>query len=186
MSSPCHQSPLLLNLIVYTSLFLRTDYQADIPFEKKAAPGFYDTTEEDARSFKAPVGQTLRQLEGVKRKKDDEEAERRKRQKKGKENKDAEAAFVPSKDNAIQKLKEAEQISKRRKLMLPGPQVDAAELEEIVKIGQAGESARELVAEGSNEASAGLLEDYSALAHAKNARTPRTAPQRKFSVTVNF
>ncbi|KAL6299669.1 pre-mRNA splicing factor component-domain-containing protein [Sparassis latifolia] len=35
------------------------DYNADIPFEKKAAPGFYDTSDEQARATTAPVGQTL-------------------------------------------------------------------------------------------------------------------------------
>ena len=51
------------------------DYNADIPFEKKAAPGFYDTSEEQARASIAPVGQTLRRLEN-KRKPEEEEAER--------------------------------------------------------------------------------------------------------------
>ncbi len=78
-------------------------------------------------------------------------------------------------DAQIQKLKEAEQISKRRKLELPAAQVGEAELEEIVKIGHAGESARALVGEGS-EASERLLGEYDGLDRAKMARTPRTAP----------
>jgi len=45
-------------------------------FEKKAAPGFYDTSEEQARAASAPVGQSLRRLEN-KRKPDEEEAERK-------------------------------------------------------------------------------------------------------------
>jgi pre-mRNA-splicing factor CDC5/CEF1 len=49
-------------------------YNADIPFEKKAAPGFYDTSEEQAVITAAPVGQTLRRLEN-KRKPEEEEAE---------------------------------------------------------------------------------------------------------------
>ena len=77
----------------------------------------------------------------------------------------------------VERIKEAQNIGARSQLVLPSPQVGERELEEIVKIGQAGESARTLVDEGANESSKGLLGDYSALAHAKNARTPRTAPQ---------
>ncbi|KZT03429.1 Cc.Cdc5 protein [Laetiporus sulphureus 93-53] len=155
------------------------DYNADIPFEKKPAPGFYDTAEEQARATTAPVGQSLRRLEN-KRRPDDEEAERRKRQRKA-NNKEGENAshqtkFVAARDAQIQKLKEAESIGRRRKLALPAAQVGEAELEDIVKIGQAGENAKALVA-GGNEASARLLSDYEGLERARMARTPRTAPQ---------
>ncbi|KAK4048219.1 Pre-mRNA-splicing factor cef1 [Microbotryomycetes sp. JL201] len=155
------------------------DYMADIPFEKQPAPGFYDTTDEQNKTYAAPLGKNLRQLEGQKRKQDIEEEDRRKKQKQKRENKDADAMshFVPSKDSLIQQQKEALQISKRRKLVLPGAQVGEAELEEIVKIGQAGENARSMVDENGNEASQGLLGEYSALGRAKDARTPRTAPQ---------
>ena len=154
------------------------DYNADIPFEKKAAPGFYDTSEEQARASIAPVGQTLRRLEN-KRKPEEEEAERKKRQRKGKDGEgEHQTKFVAARDAQIQKLKEAEQIGKRRKLVLPEAQVGEAELEEIVKIGQAGESARALVGDGS-EASERLLGEYEGLDKARMARTPRTAPQRK-------
>eukprot|EP01097_Dermamoeba_algensis_P009774 TRINITY_DN7016_c0_g1_i1.p1 TRINITY_DN7016_c0_g1~~TRINITY_DN7016_c0_g1_i1.p1 ORF type:complete len:850 (+),score=115.46 TRINITY_DN7016_c0_g1_i1:42-2552(+) len=156
------------------------DYNADIPFEKKAAPGFYDTSEEQAKSYSAPVGQSLRRLEN-KRKPQDEESEAKKRQKKGGKdgNEPHSTKFVAARDAQIQKLKEAEQISKRRSLVLPAAQVGETELEEIVKIGQAGQSARALMndeGEG-NEASGRLLGEYEGLSHARMARTPRTAPQ---------
>ncbi|KAH9951419.1 pre-mRNA splicing factor component-domain-containing protein [Amylocystis lapponica] len=156
------------------------DYNADIPFEKKAAPGFYDTADEQARATTAPVGQTLRRLEN-KRKPDDEEAERRKRQRKnanGKDGGDAphQTKFVAARDAQIQKLKEAESIGRRRKLVLPAAQVGEAELEDIVKIGQAGENAKALVG-GGGEASARLLSEFEGLERARMARTPRTAPQ---------
>ncbi|KAF8710394.1 pre-mRNA splicing factor component, partial [Rhizoctonia solani] len=154
------------------------DYNADIPFEKKPVPGFYDTSEEQAKSYSAPVGQSLRRLEN-KRKPQDEESEAKKRQKKGKENEPHSTKFIAARDAQIQKLKEAEQISKRRALVLPAAQVGEAELEEIVKIGQAGQSARALMndeGEG-NEASGQLLGEYEGLSHARMARTPRTAPQ---------
>ncbi|EJF62522.1 hypothetical protein DICSQDRAFT_84319 [Dichomitus squalens LYAD-421 SS1] len=153
------------------------DYNADIPFEKKPAPGFYDTSDEQARATTAPVGQTLRRLEN-KRKPEDEEAERRKRQRKGDGKGDAphQTKFVAARDAQIQKLKEAESIGRRRKLVLPAAQVGEKELEDIVKIGQAGENAKALVS-GGTEASTKLLNDYEGLEKAQMARTPRTAPQ---------
>jgi pre-mRNA-splicing factor CDC5/CEF1 len=51
-------------------------------------------------------------------------------------------------------------------------------LEDIVKIGQAGENAKALVSGGS-DASGRLLSDYEGLETARMARTPRTAPQRE-------
>ncbi|OCH95210.1 hypothetical protein OBBRIDRAFT_788394 [Obba rivulosa] len=154
------------------------DYNADIPFEKKPAPGFYDTSDEQARETTAPVGQSLRRLEN-KRKPDAEEEERKKRQRRsGKDGSDAphQTNFVAARDAQIQKLKEAESIGRRRKLVLPAAQVGEAELEEIVKIGQAGEEAKALVA-GGNEATNRLLSDYDGLEKARMAKTPRTAPQ---------
>ncbi|CAK5264076.1 unnamed protein product [Mycena citricolor] len=155
------------------------DYNADIPFEKKAAPGFYDTSEEQARITAAPVGQTLRRLENKRKPAEEEEAERRKRQKKNEAGKQADGhqtKFIAARDAQIQKLKEAESIGRRRKLVLPGAQVGEADLEEIVKIGHAGESAKALV-DGGSDASGRLLSDYEGLENARMARTPRTAPQ---------
>jgi pre-mRNA-splicing factor CDC5/CEF1 len=117
----------------------------------------------------------LRRLEN-KRKPEEEEAERKKRQRKNEKGEAHQTKFIPARDAQIQKLKEAEQIQKRRQLALPAAQVGDAELEEIVKIGQAGQTARALVAEG-NEATSGLLGEYEGLGHARMARTPRTAPQ---------
>jgi len=159
-------------------------YNTDIPFEKKPAPGFYDTSEEQARITAAPIGQTLRRLEN-KRKPDAEDEERRKRQKREAESKEPghQTKFIASREVQIQKLKEAEAIGRRRKLVLPTAQVGESELEDIVKIGLAGEEAKALVSSaGENESSGRLLSDYDGgmLEGARMARTPRTAPQRKF------
>lgn len=125
------------------------------------------------------MGQTLRRLEN-KRKPEEEEAERKKRQRRGKEgeNTPQQTKFVPAREAQIQKLKEAESIGRRRKLVLPSAQVGEAELEEIVKIGRAGEEAKTLVT-GGTEATERLLSDYEGLEKARMARTPRTAPQRE-------
>ena len=53
------------------------DYSAEIPFEKQPAIGFYDTSEEAARNFRAPVGKTVRELDQKKPLED--EATKRKR-----------------------------------------------------------------------------------------------------------
>ncbi|CAH7674955.1 pre-mRNA splicing factor component-domain-containing protein [Phakopsora pachyrhizi] len=156
------------------------DYNADIPFEKQPAPGFYDTTQEKNKFVAAPVGKNLRQLDSHKRTRAEDEEERRKRARKAKEmaaDKDASSHFVPAKDSLLQRQKEEANILKRRKLMLPEPQVGEAELEDIVKIGQAGETAKSLVEGDGEGASQGLLGEYSTLQHARTARTPRTPAQ---------
>lgn len=154
------------------------DYMSDIPFEKQPVAGFYDTLDEDSREVQAPVGRTIAQMnhpnaqgrEQDERKRKEREAERKKQSEQGKE------VFSKQKEEQLRKLREAEQINKRRRLNLPEAQVGQSELEDIVKMGVASETARNLVADGS-ESSEGLLGDYSALTSAKDARTPRTAPE---------
>ncbi|KAL7416874.1 pre-mRNA splicing factor component-domain-containing protein [Mrakia frigida] len=155
------------------------DYNADIPFNKQPAPGFYDTSDEKNRIHHAPVGQSLAKIEAAgKRKAPDEDDEGAEKKKKPKQDGPGNSQFIAARDAQIKKLKEAEQIGTRRRLVLPGAQVGEAELEEIVKIGQAGERSRELVdTEDGDEASGRLLGDYESLGKAKMARTPRTAPQ---------
>ncbi|EIW67985.1 pre-mRNA-splicing factor CEF1 [Tremella mesenterica] len=155
------------------------DYNADIPFEKQPAPGFYDVTDENAKAYAAPVGQTLRTLEGKRKQEleEQEEQNKRRRGEDGKPKSNQTAQFVAAREAQIKKLKEQDQIIRRRKLNLPTPQVGERELEDIVKIGQAGEMARGLV-NGENEATGKLLGDYEGLGNAKMARTPRTAPEQ--------
>ena len=128
------------------------------------------------------MGQTLRRLEN-KRKPDQEEEERKKRQKReGPQN----TKFVPAREAQIAKLKEAESIGRRSKLMLPPAQVGESELEEIVKIGKAGEAAKGLVGDA-NDPTGQLLSEYDSLERAKLARTPRTAPQRElYSIQIRL
>jgi len=105
------------------------DYNADIPFEKKPAPGFYDISEEKNRQLEQ--GLTNVQLDG-KRRSDVNEEKKRKKQKTHKdETEGGQINFVPAKSSQLNKLKQAEQISKRRKLVLPAPQVGENELEEV-------------------------------------------------------
>ncbi|KKY34179.1 putative pre-mrna-splicing factor cef-1 [Diaporthe ampelina] len=162
-----------INVKVTTRKKGQMDYNADIPFEKKAVPGFYDTNEEMSlnerqRSNFDPRKQQLAQ---AKRKQDEEDEAGRKRRK---ADKDAPSASYREalKAGQMQRLREAEQSSKRRALNLPAPQVGEGELEDIVKMGMIGERANTM-AEGDNDATRGLVNSYSALNTGAPIRTPR-------------
>ncbi|ORY02586.1 hypothetical protein K493DRAFT_328568 [Basidiobolus meristosporus CBS 931.73] len=151
------------------------DYNADIPLEKKPAPGFYDTTEEKERPVQRMGSRLdLQKLEG-KRRADVEAEERKKDAKKQKQRKEnGETSFVPGGSMQLNKLNEAQQLTRRKKLLLPSPQVGESELEEIVKIGIAGENARSIADESNVDATRGLLGTYSTIQSGLAARTPRT------------
>lgn len=147
------------------------DYNSEIPFEKKPAPGFYNTSEETYNPLD-PDYKRLRQqnMDGELRR-DKEDRERKKdklRQKKRKEN-DL-PGVITSQNNFT------EPIKKRSKLVLPCPQISDAELEDVVKIGQASEYARQQAEDGGikDGASQALLQDYNVTPHSVNLRTPRT------------
>ncbi|KNC96786.1 uncharacterized protein SPPG_07992 [Spizellomyces punctatus DAOM BR117] len=147
------------------------DYNADIPFYKKAPAGFWDVNEEKEREDREKRGMTnvlLQKLEG-KRRADVEEAERKKDAKRQKTKKESGEYVPPQVKRAAEQL----QFSERKKLVLPAPQVSESELEEIVKIGAAGENAKAIV--DTDSASASLLGDYSTSFRAPTPmRTPRT------------
>jgi len=157
------------------------DYNADIPFEKQPSRGFYDTSEESTRNYQAPIGKTITALNGGAK----AVAEAQNQHKEKKRGRDGETSKATEKDpfkdagkeDQIRKLREAEQISKRRRLDLPAAQVGESELEEIVKMGRAGQISRDLVTGDGNVSTEGLLGDYEALERAKNARTPMVAPE---------
>merc|ERR1712141_512149 len=147
----------------------RIDYNAEIPFEKKPASGFYDTANEryvgDAMNF-----DRLRRHDMDETRRDEaEEKERKKDKQKLKERKE---------NNIPQALLNNEEPSKKRsKLVLPDPQIADLEMEQIVKLGKASEAARESVTSelvgDSQRASDALLADY-AVTPGTSMRTPRT------------
>jgi pre-mRNA-splicing factor CDC5/CEF1 len=149
------------------------DYNKEIPFEKKPAPGFYDTANESYDPMD-PNFKRLRQqeLEGEMRR-DKEARERKKDKDKLKKRKEND---LPGALNTQNKF--AEPVKKRSKLVLPAPQISEAELEEVVKVGQASEVARQQAEEAGIQggASQALLNDYSSITAGMNApgRTPRT------------
>jgi pre-mRNA-splicing factor CDC5/CEF1 len=161
------------------------DYNADIPFEKKPALGFYDTTDEHNR----PVDHTkltnvhLSKLNQRKADRDEEKERDKKRKAREKQatggDEGNKGNFVPASNMKLNKIQEAEQIAKRRKLALPSPQVGESELEQIVKVGFAGQNAANLDEDG-NVATAGLVGDYSITPSANaTVRTPRTTAASK-------
>lgn len=167
-----------INIKVVTRKAGQMDYNADIPFEKKAAPGFYDTNEEMTRNElqRAAFDPRKQQLAANKRKGDqDDEADRKRR----KNDKDAPSASYQAaiKAGQMQRIREAEQSSKRRALNLPAPQVSEGELEEIVKMGMMGERANMLARESDNDATKGLVSTYNALNTGAPIRTPKAPAQ---------
>lgn len=147
------------------------DYNAEIPFEKRPAAGFYDTSQETYDPLD-PNYKRLRQqnLDGERRS-DKEDRERRKDKQKQKKRKENDLPGVIAGQTNFQ-----EPVRKRSKLVLPSPQISDAELEEVVKLGQASENARQQVEEAGHEdsSSRGLLQDYGATPTMAGLRTPRT------------
>ncbi|KAJ2014675.1 Pre-mRNA-splicing factor cef1 [Coemansia sp. S16] len=155
---------------------LHLDYNAEIPYEKRPMPGFYDTTTEltqadkGAESLRGRFLDSLESKSRVEREADERKEAKRKRDNKG-------VAFVRASDQktieAFAENEEVDQLAKRSRLVLPAPQVNDGELETIAKLGQQSVMARDLVAGGSTDTLLGDYADTSSVA----ARTPRTPAQ---------
>ncbi|KAF3357267.1 hypothetical protein VdG1_05925 [Verticillium dahliae VDG1] len=140
-----------INIKVVTRKKGQMDYNADIPFEKKAHLA------------------NKRKGDGD----DDGDSKRRKKDKDG-----ASASHQAAmKAGQQQKIREAEQSSKRLALNLPAPQVSDGELEDIVKMGMMGERASNLARQAENDATRGLVSEYSTLNNGTPIRTPRAPAQ---------
>lgn len=125
----------------------RIDYNAEIPFEKQPAPGFYDTSQEVINPDD-PNFRRLRQdhLDNVTRREQEERARQKDKQK--------------MKDKEISSLlgnQRQSPVRKRSKLVLPSPQITDRELEEVVKVGQATQMLSIENAAGEDS----LMSDYS-------------------------
>lgn len=139
------------------------DYNAEIPFEKQPARGFYDTSGE----FVVPIASDfskLRQqnLDGELR--SEKEARERK--------KDKEKLKKREGDVPMAMLQNMEPERKRSKLVLPEPQISDVELQQVVKLGRASEMAKEVASESGIKTTDALLADYSITPQV--AATPRT------------
>ncbi|PYI02550.1 hypothetical protein BO78DRAFT_463901 [Aspergillus sclerotiicarbonarius CBS 121057] len=163
-----------INIKVVTRKKGEMDYNADIPFEKPAAPGFYDTMEEETRNERQrEMFDPRKQQLANKRKGDQDDDAERKKRKNDKNGNSASAAAARA--GQMQKIREAEQSSKRRALVLPSPQVSEGEMEDIIKMGMAGDRASKMA--GDEEGARGLIGNYTAIVGGTPIRTPRAAPE---------
>ena len=168
-----------INIKVITRKPGQMDYNADIPFEKAPAPGFYDTQEEEVRNERQREMFDPRKQQLANKRKGDppDDGDDHKRRKNDKVGQSA-ASAAAAKAGQMQKYREAERSSKRRALNLPAPQVNENEIEDMVKMGMAGERATQRADVSDNEATRGLLGSYTGIAGSTPIRTPR-APQEE-------
>lgn len=165
-----------INIKITTRKKGEMDYNADIPFEKQAASGFYDTLDEEAKNERErEMFDPRKQQLARKRQGDAEDNADSKRQKQDK-NKSSAAMAAAARAGQMQRVREAEQQSKRRSLNLPAPQVSESELEEIVKMGMAGDRAVKAAGEDDPDGR-GLVSNYSNMLGATPIRTPRAPAQ---------
>ncbi|KAF1923959.1 uncharacterized protein M421DRAFT_9251 [Didymella exigua CBS 183.55] len=156
------------------------DYNADVPLEKNVPAGFFDTVAElDSNERQRESFDPRRQQLANKRKADapDDGGDSKKKKK---ADQPGGLAASYAKAAHMQKIREAEQSSKRRGLVLPAPQVGDADMEAIVKMGLRGERA----ATGSssdNAATRGLVGNYSSIASSTPIRTPM-APKEEDAI----
>lgn len=140
------------------------DYNAEVPFEKVPAIGFYDTSGEAVEKVEFDFNKIRQQdLDGELRS-EKEERERKKDKAKLKARKENE---MP-----VSMLQNLEPAKKRSKLVLPEPQITDQELQNVVKLGRASDIAKEVVQESGVETTDALLGDYGITPQV--AATPRT------------
>ncbi|XP_045467049.1 cell division cycle 5-like protein [Harmonia axyridis] len=132
------------------------DYNAEIPFEKLPAIGFYDTSKETVD----PIGPDFNRINDSN---DNDENERKKDRNAAKRKKENVPNEIFSNDAPAKK---------RSKLVLPAPQISDSELQQVVKLGRANELAKEVASETGNDTTDLLMNNYSMAPTA--VATPRT------------
>jgi pre-mRNA-splicing factor CDC5/CEF1 len=175
-----------INIKVVTRKAGQMDYNADIPFEKAPAPGFFDTADEAVRNERQrEMFDPRKQQLAIKRKGDAEDDGGDSKRQKNSKNPQVAASQAAMRAGQMQKLRDAERNNKRRGLVLPAPQVGEAELEDIVKIGMAGERATLTAGMTENDATRGLIGNYNSTVGATPIRTPR-APQEEDRIAIEL
>lgn len=155
------------------------EYNKEIPFERTPAIGFYDTESEpfnkDDINFRRLRQDHLEQENKNKGGQSGKDPSKKKR----KEN--AESGTLVSDILAENRL---EPSRKRSKLVLPTPQITDKELEEVVKVGLASESARQQAEEsGSAHVTGQLIGDYQMTPDLSKLRTPMLPPSQDTILT---
>ncbi|OSS49967.1 hypothetical protein B5807_06179 [Epicoccum nigrum] len=156
------------------------DYNADVPLEKEVPSGFFDTVEELEHNERDRAAFDPRKQQLANKRKADQQDDGGESKKKKKDEKSGGLAASYAKAAQMQRIREAEQSSKRRSLVLPAPQVGEAEMEDIVKMGMLGERA---ITGGSsdNVATQGLVGNYSSITSSTPIRTPM-APKEEDTI----
>ncbi|VVT44311.1 uncharacterized protein SAPINGB_P000374 [Magnusiomyces paraingens] len=150
------------------------DYNADIPFEHKPAPGFYDTTEEDIMNLRAKAGFDRKTNKtGVFMRESGTDSQGKKRYRDKATEIAAAEQSAQARAQHLEELNQADQLSKRRRLELPAPQVDDAEIEQIVKFGTRGDRMQKMYNGGDAQ---GLVGEYGS--GLESMRTPQMAQDR--------
>uniref|UniRef100_A0A2K6LUH2 Cell division cycle 5-like protein n=1 Tax=Rhinopithecus bieti TaxID=61621 RepID=A0A2K6LUH2_RHIBE len=158
-----HHWPLLVNSI------FSWRWGAESPNPSSPAVAFlvtenYQALDADFRKLRQQDldGELRSEKEGRDRKKDKQHLKRKKE------------SDLPS--AILQTSGVSEFTKKRSKLVLPAPQISDAELQEVVKVGQASEIARQTAEESgiTNSASSTLLSEYNVTNNSIALRTPRT------------
>ncbi|KRY49737.1 Cell division cycle 5-like protein [Trichinella britovi] len=142
------------------------DYNEEIPFEKKPAPGFHDPSE-DTEPAKLTVHDISKQL-SMERALHDSKAKEEKRRMKEKIKQRKEEGISEKAFNKMQ----AER--KRSKLVLPEPQISENDLEGIIKVGKNRAAIRDTaLMEVEDSVAADLLpEPITLTPHSNSLRTP--------------
>ena len=146
------------------------NYNAEIPFNKQPAIGFYDT-ENEAFNKQEFVNTTTTKKAVLKQ--DNDGGGRKKRKEKEKEQ--------PLNEIFIQQQQQQnEPLKKRSKLMLPEPQINDAELEQVVKLGLNAVLATSQVAQTPSSSNDLLLNDYNQIKpiDLTGLRTPKLPEQQ--------
>ncbi|KAJ5295854.1 hypothetical protein PENANT_c001G08829 [Penicillium antarcticum] len=164
-----------INVKVVTRKPGQMDYNADIPFEKPAAPGFYDTINEQTQNEREREAFDPRKQQLANKRKGDQDDDAERKKRKNDKNSATAASAAAARAGQMQKIREAEQSSKRRGLNLPAPQVSESEMEDIIKMGMAGDKASRMSAD--EETTRGLIGNYTGIVGGTPIRTPRAAPE---------
>lgn len=145
------------------------DYNAEIPFEKRPALGFYDTADERVEVPAIDFNKMRQQhLDGeLRTEKEERERKKDKQKLKSRKENDIPAALLQNQEPAV----------KRSKLVLPEPQISDMELQQVVKLGRASEMAKEIATESGVETTEALLADYTITPNAPSNTLRTPAPQ---------
>lgn len=164
-----------INVKVVTRKPGQMDYNADIPFEKPAAPGFYDTIEEQSQNERQREAFDPRKQQLANKRKGDQDDDAERKKRKNDKSGGSAASAAAQRAGQMQRIREAEQSTKRRPLNLPAPQVSESEMEEIIKMGLAGQKAAQMT--GDDDSGHDFIGNYTALKGKTPLRTPQAAPE---------